>query len=520
MSTLYGTLRRGLQVAADLYYVDIEMTGRSRIPEEHPVIFAANHPNSIMDSVILGTQIDRQVHYLAKSELFANPLVARLFDACGVIPLHRNPEGDSTNEEAFASAFRLLESGRCLGIFPEGRNSLERGLLKIKTGTARIALGVEQRNDYRLGVRIVPVGLNFENRDQFMSRVVVRVGEPIEAADYGGYHRAEPTKAVRDLTDDVGAALRQVVATMADVRVRRLAEQVDRIYGRELIDDMIRYREQKLTEAELQGRVDDRRLVEETTEKNAHRRRMRDRLIEEVKQIDPDEEGGAFDRQLLVQERIGEAIGYYSEEMPELVEELQVRLWRYVDHLDQFRIRGDLSERLPESASRRREAAKLTAYAIVFAVPAMWGFLHNAIPYNLTRLAALQAPDEPMRAFTGLLSGTAIFGLIYAAICWAVWMTTGGEVWTTVGYMASLPVTGFFFLRYRRQVSKYRNRILTRAFVQTRRLLVDALLAERDALIDAFDKLRDHFRAVEEAERRGEEPPEPPEIDLDPYWGP
>lgn len=516
MSRLYNTLRRGLQLAVDLFYVDVRMTGADRIPAEGPVIFAANHPNSIMDTVILGTQIDRQLHYLAKSELFANPLVARLFDACGVIPLHRNPEGDQANDEGFASAFELLASGRCLGIFPEGRNSLERGILKIKTGTARIALAAEQRHDYELGVRIVPVGLNFENRNRFMSRVVVRVGDPIRTSDYGDIHLDEEREAVRALTDRVEGALRKVVSTMKDDRTRQLAEQVDRIYGRELLEETLREREQ----IDVEAADEERALVDERTERRSHRPRLRDRLMNEIKQHADIDEAEEFDQRLKIQQRIADAIDYYSEQAPELVEELQMRLRRYVDHLDQFRIRGDLTQRLPETGSRRREVIKLTAYAVAFALPTLWGLVHNVVPYQLTRLAAWQAPDEPMRAFTGLLAGLLLFVLTYTAIGWSVWSWSGGEPWMTAAYLGSLPVTGFFFLRYRRQVSKYRNHILTRTLFLTRKREIDGLLAERDELIDAFDTLREHFRKVDEAEAAGQQPPSVPDIELSPYFGP
>ena len=510
---LYAALRRLLQVAVELYYVDVQVANRGSLPAEGPVIFAANHPNSIMDSVILGTQVDRQIYYLAKSELFKNPLVALIFDRCGVIPLHKNPTGDKTNDEAFRSAFELLGEGGCLGIFPEGRNSLERGVLKIKTGVARIALGAEREHGYDLGVRIVPVGLNFENRDRFMSRVLVRIGEPIDARRYAEKHRGAERDAVVELTAEVDEALREAVTVMEDERVRRLTHRVERMYGRELLEDMIAYREERRESGESY-RFDDRELLNRATGGREEQGGFRQRLLDEFKQKGRSSDDDSLDRKLWVQERIAKAIDYYSQEAPELVEQLRVRVIRYLDHLDQFQIRGDIADRLPDTLSRRREAAKLTAYAIAFAGPAMWGFVANAIPYNLTRIAALQAPDEPMRAFTGLLSGTLIFSLFYGGMTWGVWSASAGSLILTSLFLLSLPVTGFFFLRYRRQISKYRNRILTRTLFVSRQRLVDALLAERDELVRAFDELRDHFRVAEEAIEADEEAPPVPDIDL------
>lgn len=519
MSLMYRGLRRVLQVAVELFYVDIRLAGAERVPSDGPVIFAANHPNSIMDSVILGTQIDRQIHYLAKSELFKNPLVAWIFDQCGVIPLHRNPDQKADNEAAFRSAFELLEGGGCLGIFPEGRNSLERGVLEIKTGTARIALGAERRNDYELDVRVVPVGLNFENRDRFMTRVVARVGESIPAAEFGGAHREDERAAVRAMTDEIQQSLRRIVADLEDERVRRLAEEVHRVYGRELLENMLEHRDRQV-ESAGESAFDDRRVVEELARSRGRAGRgIRRRLIDGVKQKGASGDAEEFDRQLWVKDRIAAAIRYYGEHEPELFRELEIRLQQYVDHLDQYEVRGDLAERLPELLSAKRDSIKLTAYAVVFAAPAIWGFVNNVVPYNVTRLAALKAPDEPMRAFTGLVVGTIVFGILYSLQTWLVWSLSSGSLLVLGAYLVSVPLAGFFFLRYRRQVSKYRDRILVRTLFRTRRNLVDALLAERDILIDIFDTLRDHFRAVEEARETGESLPELPEVDLSPLTG-
>jgi len=500
MSVVYNTLRRGFRLAIDLFYADIRVTGRSRVPDDGPVIFVANHPNSVMDGVILTTQFDRQLHYLAKSELFTNPFVARLFRACGVIPLHKNPGGNRTNDQAFESAFELLESGRCLGIFPEGENAPEREILNIKTGAARIALGAEARNDYQLDLPILPVGLNFENRDRFMSRVVVRVGEPMTVSDHASTHRRDAWRAVEALTDEIEASLHGVVATMKDEQTRDLAERIERIYGRRLLEQSVESDDRDLLDDE-----DD--LVDDTS-----RRRLAERLLDGVKQSPDAGEADGFDQKLRVQEWVAEVIDYYDRTAPTLVDNLRRRVWQYVDHLEQFRIQGDLLDGLPDDGSRAREALKLTLYAVVFAIPAAWGFLHNAIPDNLSRLSAVQAPDEPMRAVTGLLSGLVLFSGTYAATGWAIWSYSIAGVWLTAVYLMSLPVTGFFFLRYRRQLSRYRNRILTRGLLHTRKGLLQTLLDERQSLLEVFDELRDHYQKVQQANTSDGEAPPPPDV--------
>src|SRR5690606_31276489 len=136
-------------------------------------------------------------------------------------------------------------------------------------------------------------------------------------------------------------------------------------------------------------------------------------------------------------------------------------------HLRQVRLHHDFAERPPETLSRRKDALKFTAYAVAFGPLAAWGFVNNALPYLITRALALRAPDEAIRAITGFAVGMFAFPLFYTAQAWALFRASGGAMWLTALYVLSLPVAGFFFLRYRRQLVRYRDRILARTLFRT-----------------------------------------------------
>ena len=228
---LYPVVTNVLQTARDLYFSDIQALGLENIPEDGPVIFAANHPNSIMDTVVLGTETPRKIHYMARSGLFKNPLVAWLFRTFGVIPLYRSQDGTdmSQNASSFDSAFDTLEDGKTIGIFPEGKNSNERQVLRIKTGTARIALGAEARNDFQLGVKIIPVGINFLERERFLTSVLLRYGEPIDTSQWKEQYKEDEREAVRDLTARIEKSLQDE------------ATHIDNDLARSLSDDPVSY---------------------------------------------------------------------------------------------------------------------------------------------------------------------------------------------------------------------------------------------------------------------------------------
>lgn len=479
MSTLYRVLRQGLSLGLDLYFLDIRAVGEHQIPDRGPVIFAANHPNSIMDTVTLGSKTPRQIHYMARSGLFKNPVVAALFDRCGVIPIYRAQDGGDMgqNQSAFSAAYEVLEQGKALGIFPEGHNSEERRVGTIKTGTARIALGAEAQNDFELGVKVIPVGLNFQDRDQFLSGVVVRFGAPIDVRDWAEAHAEDEREAARTLTDEIQARLEEVVTHIEDDVVRGLTESLLSISGRELLEDF--ERDENLSPLLLQ-------YEEEIDDPGSGV------LGAALARVRPSATTArALEDNLKVQRFMAEAFDdHFQRETPE-IRKLQGRVAKYEDHLKQVRLRKHFGRRDPTVLSSHKDAIKLTSYALGYGLFAAWGFVHNVLPYQVCKQIALRAPEEAIRAFTAFVVGIFVFPAWYAALASALWYLAGWPVWSVALYIATLPVTGFFFLRYRRRVAGYRDRILVRTMFRTQKNLVRALLEERARLLElAMEVLR------------------------------
>lgn len=465
MTLFYRAVRQALVAALELYYVDIQATGLERVPTHGPVIFAANHPNSIMDTVILGSQTSRTIHFLARSGLFRNPLAATIFKLGGVIPIYRSQDGPGQthrNQDSFRRAYDLLLEGGCIGIFPEGRNSDERAVQEIKTGTARIALGAEALDDYEADLKIIPVGLNFENRDAFLSSVLVRFGEPIHVADWADEHQRDPRAAVRGLTDHLLEGLRQEATHIQDAIVRDLTQDIIDIAGREMLQSLIG-----------QWQIP---------------RTLTDMFFDELRATPGPRED--LDDRFRLRQSVADTLTRMRRESPQRFVQLRRRVRAYKGHLQQVGLHHDLLRRSPARASLRLESLKLTLYAIAFAPVALWGFIHNLPPYALTWLAARLAPDEPQRAIRGFGVGLVLFPLWYLLIGWLNFESTRSILWTSL-YLLSLPPAGFFFLRYRRQLLRYQDKILTRTLFLTNRALIRRLLAERARLLGALRSFSD-----------------------------
>lgn len=473
MSKLYYTLKKILGFGLDLYFVDIQSSGHENVPATGPVIFAANHPNSIMDTMILGFCSGRQVHYMARSGLFENPVVRFVFDRCGVIPLYRPQDGGdmAQNRSSFEAAFELLEAQKVLGIFPEGRNSQDHRVLDIKTGTARIALGAEARNDFALQVKIIPVGLNFQDRDRFLTSVLLRFGEPITVADWANSYREDDREAVRALTGAIQDGIESQTMHVENVVVWEMTTTLARIARQELLADL---------------GAQDEKLGELVRESTVRRKSLTKGLLDRARFLaSAPRLSERFDRQQLLANTLTRTL----EQHPERFARLRADMRQYEDHLAQIKLRHDFGARHPVTLSSRREAFKLTLYAILVSPLAGWGFIHNVLPYQLVKLAKMRAPDEAIRAMTTFVAGTVIYACWYALLGWGLWSWNGETVWSVMLYVASLPLTGFIFLRYRSRVASWRSRILARTLFRTERNLVETLIDERERLLEGVERL-------------------------------
>lgn len=142
---LYGFLR----VIFRLFFYIVFRThvyGRDNIPAEGAVILAANHASNI-DPPLMASLIDRPVSYMAKIELFENPIFGAAIRRCHAFPVKR---GES-DRGAIKAAVAVLREGRILGLFPEGTRSKTGELQKAEAGVALIAA--------MTGAPIVPVAI-------------------------------------------------------------------------------------------------------------------------------------------------------------------------------------------------------------------------------------------------------------------------------------------------------------------------------------------------------------------------
>ena len=204
---------------------------------DRPVVFAVTHPNQAVDSFVMGTVVDRELYFLAKSTLFANKLIARVLASLHMLPIYRRIDNAdmSKNQETFAAVCQKLRSGAAILIFPEGTSTERRVLLPLKTGAARIALQAADQalteSSIDLSVCIQPVSITYENLYRFQSSVTVTAAEAIDVTEYLGAYRNDATLAVEQLTAKLEESLRAITVHIQKERHQPIVEQISSLFS-------------------------------------------------------------------------------------------------------------------------------------------------------------------------------------------------------------------------------------------------------------------------------------------------
>jgi 1-acyl-sn-glycerol-3-phosphate acyltransferase len=211
------------RLAVGLVTRRVEVIDADRIPADRPVLVVANHFNGFVDPLVVVHVLRRLPRFLAKSTLWKILPLRPLLALAGIIPVHRRSDGGGgdANVASFEAAEKALRARQVVAIFPEGITHDEPRLATIRTGAARIALGA--RASGAAGLAIVPIGLVFEDKVAVRTRVLARVGEPIDLdavaeslPDADGRLDDDDREAVRALTDLLTDALRRVTPDYAD----------------------------------------------------------------------------------------------------------------------------------------------------------------------------------------------------------------------------------------------------------------------------------------------------------------
>ena len=428
-------------VTVDAFYRRVSLGGE--VPADGAVMLVANHPNGLIDPVVVANAAGRPVRMLAKAPLFKTPGLSILVKGMGALPVYRAKDGADTsqNQATFRAVTEALLDKSAVLIFPEGISHDEPQLQKLKTGAARMALTACDAGAVDLAV--VPVGLVYRDKDRFRSEVATLVGLPVRVAPYLERGKPDDAEVVRALTEDIADALQGVTVNLEQWEDLPLLEAVDAIWR---IDDPAR--------------------------------------TSRIKQL-------------------ADGVQLLREREPARLEGARRRVAEWKKRLERLGLEPrDMSL---EHTAARANPAKAAAFAVrnlalaVVGLPvALFGAVFFAVPFWSAHLAyRIARPERDVAATVKVLASLLFFPVWHAVAVWAMWSWWGASVAVVVAGLA--PIAGMttrWFFRSRKRA--LRDMTVFLSLVAQKNVARD-LEAERDALvleIDALGKLVEELRAA------------------------
>lgn len=437
MSRRLNPVVRWLAKAACSVFYRIDRIGSA--PAAGAAILLPNHPNALLDPALVWATAQRDVRFLAKSTLFQTPLRI-LLNGAGAIPVYRQIDkgaDTSRNTEMFAAVADALAAGDAICIFPEGISHSKGRLEPLRTGAARMALAAERDGTE---VALVPVGLNFDRKTTFRSRVTVVFGPAFSGRDLLPARDGDLAPAVRALTDRIAEHMRNLLVEADPAADAALVDRVDRLY------------------AAARGRP------HEPAERLARRRTIADG-IERLRQRAP----GKYD-------------------------ELLLRLRRYDQRLRRFGIRDRHLDWEIDDRDAAIFAVRELALATVLLPLSLLGLLVFFVPYYLTgRAARMSTREHDVIATAQVLTGAGIYGAWVVGLSVAALWLGGRQAAIAVFLLLPLLAVGSLLALERETSVLHAIRswlLLRRARHGTRA----RLRRDRSELADVLDQVNEWMR--------------------------
>ena len=162
--------------------------GGENLPNEKcPMIFVSNHQNGLMDPMVVSGLLKPQLHWLTRADVFWNPFARKYLMECNGIPIYRQrdrlPDLIKRNEIIWDCCTKRLEKGAVLSLFPEGNHLSKKTIRKLKRGLSDLIGLAVSRSEKLMRLKVIPVGIDYEDYPGYKRRLSFRIGKEIEWRD-------------------------------------------------------------------------------------------------------------------------------------------------------------------------------------------------------------------------------------------------------------------------------------------------------------------------------------------------
>lgn len=183
----YRVPRSYVNLSLWFFFRKWQVHGAQHIPKNAAIIFVVNHQNAFQDAILVACSTSHEPWFLTRAGVFNNKFTRAIFHAFHMMPVYRFRDGVKglrNNDATIRQCVNLLKERKSILVFGEGDQSMRYRLRTMQKGFARIALAVQQENDWKLPLYVVPVGVQYDHYYNFRSRVLINYGEaiPVDAS--------------------------------------------------------------------------------------------------------------------------------------------------------------------------------------------------------------------------------------------------------------------------------------------------------------------------------------------------
>ncbi|MFN8254297.1 MAG: 1-acyl-sn-glycerol-3-phosphate acyltransferase [Bacteroidales bacterium] len=390
-----------------LFYKAVCVTGKENIPDKDPVFFAPNHQNALMDALVILCNIKRQPVFIARADIFKNRIIAKILIFLKILPAYRIRDGKENlkkNEEIFNTSVRILENKQILTLFPETTHTDLKRLQELKKGVQRIVFQAEEKNNFKLGVKIVPVGIYYSNYWNIQSVIQLNFGKPIDITPFLDIYKENPQKAMLALRDKITVELKPLMINIENKEYYEVFEFLRNFYTQKMLENL------------------------SLSNKQENRFRADQKTVE------------------LLEENYRQA--------PDRIKELSDKVLIYRNLLKKNNLKTWVIDRNASLTILLIKSFILVVLSPVF----LYGYINNLIPYYIPKPITRKLRDRQFITSINYVSGMIFFPLFYIIQTSIIWITCK-EWWIMLAYLFSLPITGMMAFKIHRQFIKVKSQL-------------------------------------------------------------
>ena len=421
-----------------LYYRRYKVVNRAKIPEKSPVIFAVNHQNALMDALAVLFATRSQKVFMARADIFRKKFTASLLYFLKILPVYRIRDGFHSvdqNKEIFKEVIAVMEHKRPFCILPEGNHYGEKRLRPLQKGAGRLAFLAEEVNDFKLGIYIVPVGLDYSNYFNAGSDLLVNFGDPIRIADYQEQYIQNPVQAIGLLRDNLAAAMKKVIIDISsEVHYKCIYSAIE-LYG------PVELKRQKL--------------------------------------------GNTLLNKFKVKKQLSEMLLSHLPKNETAISDLKVEMESYEKKIKKYGIKDWL---VAKEKSKPVSFFLGSLLALLLFPVHFYGMLMNYLPYRLPVYLARKIKDRHFLSSIRFGAGLFLF-IIWYLILIILSFFIFDSILLYLAFIIFLPLSGMFSFYYYIQLLKLRGKFRWIRLRQKDRKAFDGLVRERKEIILKIEEL-------------------------------